>query len=333
MHPELIKLPFLDVTVKSYGFMMVVGFLTAVWIIRRLSRDITPDPQYITNAALYSLIGGVVGARLFFVLHYFDSFRGDWLSVFYIWKGGLELLGGVILAISIIFLYLVYHKLPIRRYLDILGIGLMAALVFGRIGCFLNGCCYGQPTDLPWGVRFPYGSFAYDSQIRPDPGRGRAEPQLKLPDEYFNGIRHDGLPHLKPLDELTGAQRLAVTAGPYRCLRVHPSQLYSSVLAACMTGVLFLFWRRARKAGFWHKEQKLFTKPGSTFALMLIVYGCMRFPLEFVRDDNPYERWGLTVSQLIALGMILFGSALMLLVQWMRAEKPESPRPAQNESR
>ena len=80
--------------------MMVIGFLAAVTLIRRLSRDFTPDPQLITNAALYSLIGGVLGARIFFVLHHLSDFKQDPVSVFKIWNGGLELLGGVILAVS-----------------------------------------------------------------------------------------------------------------------------------------------------------------------------------------------------------------------------------------
>jgi phosphatidylglycerol:prolipoprotein diacylglycerol transferase len=82
MHPELIELPFIHVTVKSYGLMMVIGFLSAVTVIRLLSRRFTRDPQHITNAALYSLIAGVVGARVFFVIHYFDQFRDDPLGVF-----------------------------------------------------------------------------------------------------------------------------------------------------------------------------------------------------------------------------------------------------------
>ena len=77
MYPELFELPFFHVTVKSYGLMMVIGFMAAVTVIRRLSRSFTPDPQLITNAALYSLIGGVVGARLFYVIHYFGDFKGN----------------------------------------------------------------------------------------------------------------------------------------------------------------------------------------------------------------------------------------------------------------
>ncbi|MHC4753206.1 MAG: prolipoprotein diacylglyceryl transferase family protein, partial [Planctomycetota bacterium] len=78
---------------------MVIGFLAAVSLIRHLSRDITPNPQLVTNAALYSLVGGVVGARLFYVIHYFDNFKNNLPSVFAIWQGGLELLGGVVVAV------------------------------------------------------------------------------------------------------------------------------------------------------------------------------------------------------------------------------------------
>ena len=85
MYPELFELPFTHLTIKSYGLMMVIGFLAAVFVIRYLSRNITPDPALITNAALYTLIAGVVGARLFYVVHYYDSFRGDPALIFAIW--------------------------------------------------------------------------------------------------------------------------------------------------------------------------------------------------------------------------------------------------------
>lgn len=320
MHPELFELPFVDLTVKSYGLMMVVGFLAAVTIIRYLSRDITPDPQMITNAALYSLVGGVVGARIFYVVHYFDHFRDRPLAVFAIWHGGLELLGGVILAVSIIFAYLLYHKLPIRKYLDILAIGLMLALVFGRVGCFLNGCCWGQPTDLPWGVHFPYNSFAYRSQVNPDPQRNRPEPYLDLPSDYVASVDPDGTIYPKPYEELTERQKTEVTKGRYRCLAVHPTQLYTSLSALGLTGVLYAFWRRSQRAEKTGRMNKWFVKPGQTFALMFIVYGSMRFLMELIRDDNPFGFNGLTVSQNIGLAMIVLGMLQMGLFAMMKPE-------------
>jgi phosphatidylglycerol:prolipoprotein diacylglycerol transferase len=321
MHPELFEIPIVHLTVKSYGLMMVVGFLSAVAVIRYLSRHFTRDPQHITNAALYSLIAGVVGARAFFVIHYFDQFRGDPLGFVAIWKGGLELIGGVLLAIAVILFYIWYHKLPIRHYLDALAIGLMVALVFGRIGCFLNGCCYGKPTELPWGVRFPYGSFAYRSQIRPDPDRGRPLPHLPLPEEYFGYTdeRGDYYADLKPLSRLTPEQRELVTHGQHRCLPVHPTQLYSSAAAAILALVLYGFWRRSNRAET-SGSCSFLTKPGSIFSLMFILYGFMRFSIELLRDDNPFEINGLTVSQLLSVVLILSGVGLVAIFAWIKPE-------------
>jgi len=321
MFPELFEIPFIHVTLKSYGLMMVIGFLAAVSLIRRLSRNITPDPQLITNAALYSLIGGVVGARLFYVIHYFEHFKEDPVSVFAIWHGGLELLGGVLLAITIIFFYLLYHKLPIRRYLDILAIALMLALVFGRIGCLLNGCCFGKPTELPWAVRFPYNSIAYLSQINPDLKRNRSAPQLELPREYLSFIDKDGKWHPKPYEDLTAQQKLEVTKGKYRCLPVHPTQLYTSASAAVLCLILYFLWRRSQNAGKSKIAGKIFTKPGSTFALMFVLYGMTRFLIEFLRDDNPFEFDSLTISQLIGIAMIIFGAVLMAILQIIKPKK------------
>lgn len=322
MHPELFEIPFIHLTVKSYGTMMVIAFLVAVSLIRRLSRSFTPNPQYITNAALYSLIAGVVGARLFYVIHYFDQFQGRLLSVFAIWKGGLELLGGVLSAIVVIGFYCRYHKLPVRRYLDILAIALMLALVFGRIGCFLNGCCFGKPTNLLWAVRFPYGSYAYNSQIYPNPERHRYQPQLKLPEEFFGYYYEDGKKFygLKPYADLTEEQKYMVDKGPCSCLAVHPTQLYSSVKGAVLAFILYLFWRRNQKAEKSKGRRKLFTKPGCTFGLMFIIYGISRFFMEFLRDDNPFEFDSLTISQNIGIAMVILGVLLMIIFERMKSD-------------
>jgi len=340
MYPKLFEIPFTGWPVPSYGLMMVIGFLVAVSLIRHLSRDITPDPRLITNAALYSLIAGVAGARLFFVIHDFDSFRDDPLSIFAIWRGGLELLGGL-LALVVIYLYIRFHKLPVRKYFDIIAIALMLALAIGRIGCFLNGCCFGRPTNLswPWAVRFPYHSPlhvhspAYYSQAHANLKRNRPQPQLDLPEEFFGYYYEDGKRFfgcrsekkrfygLKPYEDLTPEQKYMVDKGPYRCLPVHPTQLYSSANGAVLCLILYLFWRRSRKAETSRKTKKLFAKPGCTFALMFILYGIARFFMEFLRDDNPFEfGWwtiykGGTVSQNLVIYMVILGVVLMFIFE------------------
>ncbi|MBN1509027.1 MAG: prolipoprotein diacylglyceryl transferase, partial [Sedimentisphaerales bacterium] len=223
MHPTLVHVPFIHITIWSFGAMAVVGVLVALLVMRRMCRHDALDPEVITNVALYCLIIGMVGARAFFVIHYFDEFRENLAGVFAIWRGGLEFLGGTVPAIIFLLLYLHYRKLPVRRYFDIMAVGLMVGLSCGRIGCFLNGCCFGRPAELPWAVRFPYRSYAYLSQINADPKRYRQSPYLDLPrDEYASFYGEDGRWYPKPLAELTPQQQYEVTKGKYRCRPIHP---------------------------------------------------------------------------------------------------------------
>ncbi|MFA5293585.1 MAG: prolipoprotein diacylglyceryl transferase [Phycisphaerae bacterium] len=321
MHPELFRIPFTDLTVKSYGLLMVCGFVAAIFIIRRLSRSMgQKNTEHITTAALYSLIAGIVGARLFYVVHYWQQFRGARLiDIFAVWNGGLELLGGVFLSIFVIVLYLWTQKLPVRRYLDILAIGLMLALVFGRIGCFLNGCCFGKPTSCPFSVRFPYGSLAYQSQVRPDFSRNREKPHIELPDDFFN--IDNGYYYLKPKDLLNPQEKFEVTRGPYRCLPVWPTQIFESISALLGCILLYIHRKRGIRLQSIGKTIPFFFRPGITFALMFIVYGIMRFFIEFLRDDNPFQANGLTISQNLSIAMLLGGFLLIWLFGKAKPDK------------
>jgi len=310
MHPELFEISFLHISVKSYGTMMVIGFLAALWLMRRIMKRLGQDPDRVSSVAMYALLSGIIGARVFYVIHHHDLFAGRLMEAFAVWQGGLELLGGVIAAIGFLWFYLWKFKLPKRLYLDILAIGLMVGLGFGRLGCLMNGCCHGKCSDVSWAVRFPYGSPAFESQIQPDPARGRAEPLLNLPDSYFR----DG--YYKDFDELTEEQKQAVKhGGPYCTHPVHPTQIYSSICAFILAGVLYGLWRLVGRR-----------KPGIVLSCMFILYGSVRFWLETLRDDNPFETawWAIykggTVSQNIGVYMVISGLILLML---FAARKPE----------
>ena len=319
MFPELFELPFIHLTVKSYGFMMVLGFLAAVVLVRAMASRIGENPDKVTNAALYTLIAGVIGARLFYVMHNLDQFARNPAGIFALWNGGLEFVGGVFLAIVVTLLYLHFQKLSIRRYLDILCIGLMLGLAFGRIGCLLNGCCFGATTDSRCAIRFPYASPACYSQAFPNQARNRTEPQLPLSDEYYGYLTRQGdwTPAspwqkygamLKPFDKLTDSQKKEVTTGRLQTLKVHPAQLYSSANAAFLCVLLYLFWRKTATK-----------RPGQTLAAMFVLYGITRLFLEYLRDDNPleYAWWivykGGTISQNIGIYMAVSGIVLFYL--------------------
>jgi phosphatidylglycerol:prolipoprotein diacylglycerol transferase len=328
MHPELFEIPFIHLTVRSFGLMMVIGFLLGFFLLGKLGRKISSNPQLITNLALYCLIVGVVGARVFYVVHHYDQLQRPLVSMFAVWQGGLEFYGGVIFAIPVIVLYSRRHKLPIRPCLDIVAIALMLGLSSGRMGCFLNGCCFGKPTELPWAVRFPYDSFAYFSQINANPDRNRPEPRLKLPhDEYSIYVEATGRSYPKAFEELTEVQKFEVTKGKYQCLSIHPTELYSSANAAFLCLLLYLFWRISQRAAGSRNTRMLFTRPGQTFALAFILYGITRFLIEYLRDDNPFEYawWALykggTVSQNLSIYLVILGVVLMAVFQ---ATKPNA---------
>lgn len=322
MHPELFRIPFTELTVKSYGVMMVCGFILAIFIIRRLSRGMGENAEHVTTAALYSLIAGVAGARLFYVIHYWQQFRSKGIvEMFAVWKGGLELLGGVLLAIFIIVVYLWLKKLPVRRYLDILAVGLMLALVFGRIGCFLNGCCFSKPANSFISVRFPYGSLAYESQVRPDPARNRQKPYFELPAVFFDYERETNAFYLKPFDRLTPQQKFEVTEGPYRCLAVYPAQFFESLSALIACVLLYLHRRKGIELQKKGGAIPVFFRSGVTFALMFIIYGSMRFFIEFLRDDNPIQADGLTVSQNLSIVLVAASFGLIFLFAKMSPDK------------
>lgn len=332
MYPELFKIPFTQLTVKSYGLMIVIAFLLAVYIIRTLSKNFTSDPDHITNAALYALLAGLIGARIFYVIHYWEDFKDDLSSVFAIWQGGLELLGGVILAIAVIVIYLMIKKLPVRMYLDVLAIGLMAALAVGRIGCFLNGCCFGKPADVPWAVSFPYGSLAYRSQVKPDLERNREGPCFELPETFFDHYYLDGskIKILKEYKNLNPQQKQYLTENDkLRSLPVHPTQLYSSLYGLFIAVFLFLFWKRGQKAKQ-NNKNKFLTAPGSAFAIMFILYSIARFSVEFVRGDNPFEySWwaiykGGTISQNLVIYLFLLGTFLLIAFQKAKAKAKDT---------
>jgi len=307
MYPELFELPFIHITVKTYGLIMIVGFLAAIFLMRKLAVKVKENPDHIANAALYALVVGIIGARFFYVAHHYGDFReGPWWEVFATWQGGLELVGGVILSVVVTILYLLKQKLSVRTYLDILAIGLMLGLALGRVGCFFSGCCWGKPTDAAWSIRFPYASEPHHSQVNPDMTKNRTKPYLVLPEDYFMYIDKSGtekFPNFfKPFELLTPQQQYEVTKGKYRSVAVHPAQLLSSLCAFILCAVLCTVWLK-----FLHK------RPGRTFFLMLILYGIVRFFLEFIRDDNPLEFgwWALykggTLSQNIGLYLSVFG--------------------------
>ena len=174
MYQELFRIPGLDIPVHAYGVMLVIGFLLALELAKFLARRAGLDPEVFVNAGLIALVSGVVGARLSHVLEnlpqYTDPARSAWanlLDAINIRSGGLTFYGGLILEFPITIAYGIWKKVPIRLGMDIFAPCAMVGLGFGRIGCFLNGCCYGAECDasFPLGVQYPQGSTPWLDQV------------------------------------------------------------------------------------------------------------------------------------------------------------------------
>lgn len=158
MHPEILHWGVLRIT--SYGLMLAIAFVVGTWLALREARRLGLDEDGVVTVILVALVAGVVGARALYVAEHLQDFRGTYLSVLALWQGGLTLYGGIV-AGTVAGLFVARRAgLPMWVTGDALAPSLVLGTVFGRAGCFLNGCCYGHPTRLPWGVVFPADSFA-----------------------------------------------------------------------------------------------------------------------------------------------------------------------------
>lgn len=152
----------LDISLRifGYGLMLVFGFLSAIYLAQRAARRAGESPHNVAHCGLIALVFGVLGARIAYIIENWSEFTGPGAGpgkMLNITSGGLIYYGGVVLAMAAVLAFLRARRLPIRRYLDIVAPALMLGLAFGRAGCTLNGCCYGQQCseDWPLAMRFP----------------------------------------------------------------------------------------------------------------------------------------------------------------------------------
>ena len=265
MHPELLSFGF--VHLRSYGVMMAVAFVVGTFLALRESRRLSLDEDKVVNVILVTLVASVLGARMLYVLEHLPEFRREWSSVLALWQGGLTLYGGVAAGTFAGLVAAKRMNLPVWITADALTPALALGTAFGRIGCFLNGCCYGRPTDLPWGVVFPHDSFA--------------------------SLEFGNQP-------------------------VHPSQLYNAAVGLALFA-LFQFLRGRIRV------------PGVMFWSFIALFAAIRIPLDLTRAyeaDAVLLRVGVadvTESQMMSMGLILFG--VLMILRLRRAAPRTRPAP------
>lgn len=333
MHPTLFELG--PIAIRSYGFMMVVGFLVAITWAGRRARRVGADEDFVMNLGLVALITGILGARVFYVLHrlpLFMSYPNPVAAMLDVTAGGLEFYGGFIVAVLSIVVYAAIRRRSMRWYLDILAPSIMVGLAFGRMGCFLNGCCWGATTQVPWAVTFPYGSLAFEDQVSrshelhvpaefqvqaadghmfllprdmfemsDEQFKAAVEKASKTPDTPANRATLMVQEHFRKYNLTPSKARELAKDIHLKCLPLHPTQIYGIIGPLIIAWVLSnIFWMRKRV--------------GMVLGWLFVLYPIHRFLLEAVRTDNALDTFGLTVSQGVSVIVLPLAIIYMLVL-------------------
>lgn len=136
--------------------MIALAFLTGLWTATLRARREKIPAERIADVVLWLMVGSILGARVVYVATYWhEEFAGQPIfEIFAVWHGGLVYYGGLIGGIVGGSAYVLWKKMPIWKTADVLAPSIALGSFFGRMGCLLNGCCYGRPTDLPWAITF-----------------------------------------------------------------------------------------------------------------------------------------------------------------------------------
>lgn len=161
MHPVLLHIgPF---TVYAFGVALAFAFLAGTWCAQqtmlraqRLGARVVLTPSQVADFVFWLLLGSLVGARMLYILANHEYYLASPREIFAVWHGGLIFYGGLAGGWLAAGWYLRRHRLPMSQILDLFTPALALGQSIGRVGCFLNGCCYGKPTGHAWGVRFPW---------------------------------------------------------------------------------------------------------------------------------------------------------------------------------
>jgi len=206
MRPILFEIG--DLTFYSYTATFTLGFVVAALLADRHNRRLSRPYPVTTMAGIWAFVGGTVGAKLYWVIQYGTWEDWKWLS--FLLNGGMVFLGGLFGGIFMVVLYLRWVGAPILPVADLVSPYLALAHGIARVGCFLNGCCWGSRTCLPWGVCYPRSGWgAYRQQL--DAGLLSSGAKVSLP--------------------------------------VHPVQLYETVFLWVLFGLLLWAYPRRKRHG------------------------------------------------------------------------------------
>ncbi len=352
-----IPLPFGDakIPIFGFGFMMIIAFVVSAWVAGRRAKREGYLSSIPWDVSLYIFIAGVCGARLLSM--FVDqkppaNFAQGFFQFFKIWEGGLVLYGAI--PGGLLGYWLAYravakpNKVRTLQVADWLAPSFALGIAFGRIGCFLNGCCYGDVADpalVPSAmtVQFPANSNPYqevvwlrgwqttygmqlgstvidDCKVKAVDAGSSAEKAGLQKDDVIQSV--DGVATLtrdalikafvavKPYQELTMTVKHNGEGEAKTLTFVPPPTLplLPTQLYMALDGAILCLL-------LW-TYYPLRRREGAVIALLMMTYAINRYLIEMLRLDNPEYVGGFTISQAISLALFSAGLVMMILVQW-----------------
>ncbi len=147
----------------------MIGFVAGLWTASRRGVRDGFGAQAVQDLGAWLILGTILGARVLYVISYWkEDFAGKPLrEIFMVQHGGLVFYGGLIGASLATIIYAFRRNLPLWKLADALAPSISLGYFFGRLGCLMNGCCYGRPTNMPWAIHFPPGNPTYPNGVHP----------------------------------------------------------------------------------------------------------------------------------------------------------------------
>jgi phosphatidylglycerol:prolipoprotein diacylglycerol transferase len=350
--------------IRGYGVMLLAGITAGVGMAIYRARQAGLSPELIISLAVWLVVCGVIGARLFHVIEYWDehfagkSPRDTLLAIVNVPEGGLVIYGGFFGAAVGFALFVRKHRLPLLAMADLVAPSLMIGLAIGRIGCFLNGCCYGGQSDWPWTVTFPQYSSSREA-AKPVGERRYTPPYL---DQAMRGELHGfridsgeggqvvvtrveegsraAIAGLTAGDSIASIDNQAVESFGHARLRIFLSfESQRPVILTLHSGKTLRIPpvpmpKRTRPV---HPTQVYSAidagllgwllwsfypfrrRDGEVLALMLSIHPITRFLLEIIRTDEPAVfGTGMSISQNMSVTLLVCGVAMW----WCLAKQP-----------
>lgn len=337
----------LGLAIRGYGVFLLLGVVSATLLAVYRARRVGVKEEVIFSLTVWLFVGGIIGARVFYVVEYWREFQRPSLldtivAILKFTEGGLVIYGAALGGLTAGAVYVRSRGLAVLAMADLIAPSLALGLAFGRLGCLMTGCCYAGVCDPPWpGLQFPFGSPAYIKQledgtlwgfvlkkesegvqrvisVRPgspaalrgiQPGDTISSYRATAFAEVYRMYRDEQSTQPIAVVQWPDGRQTVWTVGdlPRRTMPVHPVQLYASVDAFLLCLLTWFLY-------------PIRPRDGVVFAVLFTLYPISRFLQEIIRVDEPGQ-FGtvLSISQWISLTIL--GATGILWLYLVRSPK------------